>query len=272
MPHDARGYLRTSEGGAYYSPNWLGGYISYDVDMSAAGCSCNVALYLVQMPGSNGGYCDANKVGGFWCPEFDIMEANKYAWHSTPHTCDSTSPPYNNCDRGGSCFQVAHQKGANDFGPGKTIDTNQKFNAKMEWATSGDFKLTLTQNGKTWSMGSDGQCGGYMSKMSTALGAGMGIAISSWGSDWNTMKWLDSDTGCSGDCNNNPTLHISNIDLKVSPGHTPPSGGSFDYGDPCAHPNDGKCGNSCSDCRWSWPSNDPAKWSSKDAACRCKPG
>lgn len=146
----------------------------------------------------------------------------------------------------------------------------------MAWAGNGDFKLTLTQNGKTWSMGSDGQCNGYMSKMSTALGAGMGIAISSWGSDFNTMKWLDQDTGCGGDCNNNPTLHISNLKFNVKPGKGPGPGpgpsGDFDYGDPCKNPNDGQCGNSCSDCRWSWPSNDPAKWASKDAACRCKPG
>ena len=25
-------------------------------------------------------YCDANQVGGTFCPEFDIMEANKFSW------------------------------------------------------------------------------------------------------------------------------------------------------------------------------------------------
>ena len=40
-----------------------------------------------------------------------MMEANTYAWHSTPHKCDSPTDKghYNNCDRGGSVFQVAHQ-------------------------------------------------------------------------------------------------------------------------------------------------------------------
>lgn len=67
--------------------NLLGGSIAYDVDISKSGCSCNAALYLISMPGKDmdgkpgqGGdgdyYCDANNVGGQWCPEFDIMEAN----------------------------------------------------------------------------------------------------------------------------------------------------------------------------------------------------
>ena len=48
---------------------------------------------------------------------------------------------------------------------------------------------------------------------------------------------------------------------------------SYTYGNPCAHPDDGDCGNNCpaANCDFSWPTNDPAKWNSKDAACRCKP-
>lgn len=36
----------------------------------------------------------------------------------------------------------------------------------------------------------------------------MTIAVSSWGSTWDTMKWLDADTGCQGECNNKPTVTI----------------------------------------------------------------
>jgi len=53
----------------YYSPNLLGGSVSYDVDVSGADCGCVDTFYLVQMPGHHAdgsiaktdgfGYCDA---------------------------------------------------------------------------------------------------------------------------------------------------------------------------------------------------------------------
>jgi hypothetical protein len=86
----------------FYSPNLFGGKIEFDIDLGGAGCSCNVAFYLVSAPGRdyngnpvrgnrNDYYCDANQVGGIWCPEMDIMEANLYNWRMTPHTCDNPS-------------------------------------------------------------------------------------------------------------------------------------------------------------------------------------
>ena len=95
----------------YWTPNLLGGYVEYDVDLSDHDCGCIAAFYTVSMPGkdANGnpwldtdgyGYCDANQVAGNWCPEMDIMEANKYSWATTPHTCDSPSDKgfYSHCD------------------------------------------------------------------------------------------------------------------------------------------------------------------------------
>lgn len=74
----------------YYKPNLLGGSVEFDVDMSPIDCGCNAALYLVRAPARDWDgtdettdgfyYCDAQGVGGAYCPEFDIMEANKYAW------------------------------------------------------------------------------------------------------------------------------------------------------------------------------------------------
>ena len=46
-------------------------------------------------PGKGGDfYCDANQVGGTFCPEMDVSEANKYAMASTPHTCTYDAPHY----------------------------------------------------------------------------------------------------------------------------------------------------------------------------------
>lgn len=65
----------------YFTPNMLGGSLEYDVDLSEVGCGCVAALYTILMPSVEDNedpfkYCDANQVGGHWCPEFDIMEAN----------------------------------------------------------------------------------------------------------------------------------------------------------------------------------------------------
>ena len=52
--------------------------LSYDVDLSADGCGCNAALYLVSMPQSNNAsqcadyYCDANDVCGVSLHDADM--------------------------------------------------------------------------------------------------------------------------------------------------------------------------------------------------------
>merc|ERR1719410_3317026 len=117
----------------------LGKMLSFTVDLSAVGCACNLAFYLISAPardwngepspGVNRGgqppyYCDANMVGGQWCPEIDIMEANAYAFQATPHKCDKPSNGhYESCDRGG-CEQSTRTI-QDAYGPGEeyTIDT-----------------------------------------------------------------------------------------------------------------------------------------------------
>ena len=81
--------------------------MEYDVDLSTVSCGCNAALYVISMPGvgsdglpfeSSDGmhYCDAAAVGGNYCPEFDIMEANQYAYRATSHSCDTPVNGYYN--------------------------------------------------------------------------------------------------------------------------------------------------------------------------------
>lgn len=123
VPSNGRGYIHETDSldqsnPQYFTPNLLGGQIEYDVDLSNHECGCIAAFYLVSMPGKHDdgslwmdtdgwGYCDANQVDGNWCPEFDIMEANKWAWASTPHKCDAPTDKgfYNSCDKGGQCAQ-----------------------------------------------------------------------------------------------------------------------------------------------------------------------
>lgn len=130
----------------YFRANLLGGQVKYDVDLSQAGCGCITALYTVLMPAVDNvsdpfKYCDANQVGGHWCPEFDIMEANRFAYRAVGHACDapSSSGIFPSCDRGGRCSIDVLRNGVdNDFGPGQenTINTESAFSVQTSFHES----------------------------------------------------------------------------------------------------------------------------------------
>ena len=150
LQHNAQVQIAET-GASAYGPNifmkykLLGKTLSYTVDLSSIGCSCNSAFYLVTMPGygSNGQptpgqygtyYCDANDVGGTWCWEFDIQEANKYVTATTPHSCSQPPGGYiSSCDRGG-CGTNSHNVDGNGIGPGGQYKIN----------TQSPFKYAIT--------------------------------------------------------------------------------------------------------------------------------
>ena len=116
IPYNGRGYIIETpdldkSNPKYFMPNLKNATVEWDIDLSNHECGCIAAFYTVSMPGKDKdgnlwldtdgyGYCDANQVAGNWCPEMDIMEANKWSWATTPHTCDSPSDKgyYSHCD------------------------------------------------------------------------------------------------------------------------------------------------------------------------------
>lgn len=197
--------------------------ISFTADLSAIGCSCNAAFYLVTMPGygSNGKpytggsgdyYCDANDDKD-WCWEMDIMEANKYVIASTPHTCSSPPGAYiTSCDRGG-CGTNSYRVDSKGMCPDSSckINTMQPFRQSISFGST--MHVTLTQNGNQFSYDVCGK-NSYIQEMDQALNYGMNIVLSYWGSTYSGMQWLDGMTGCTGDCAGTGQLIFSDIEIS----------------------------------------------------------
>jgi hypothetical protein len=121
IPQNGRAYLvsevNIDDPMNYFMPNLLGGWMSFDFNLSSSECGCVAALYTVAMPAKNADgsyrdgekgqyYCDANQVGGAWCPEFDVFEANLRAVQTTNHNCDTPNENgyYASCDTSGSGY------------------------------------------------------------------------------------------------------------------------------------------------------------------------
>ena len=150
---------------AIFKPNLLGGYIEYDVDLSQTSCGCVAALFLSLLPGKdkNGNYapsadglyyCDASKVDGTYCTEFDVMEANKWSWRSTHHACvEPEDGYYSSCDKSGQCHVSHTQFDDGDFGPGSNykIDTGRPMTVRVDFSEKdghfASYTITLTQGG-----------------------------------------------------------------------------------------------------------------------------
>eukprot|EP00443_Scrippsiella_acuminata_P096046 CAMPEP_0115607112 /NCGR_PEP_ID=MMETSP0272-20121206/18342_1 /TAXON_ID=71861 /ORGANISM="Scrippsiella trochoidea, Strain CCMP3099" /LENGTH=793 /DNA_ID=CAMNT_0003042789 /DNA_START=1 /DNA_END=2382 /DNA_ORIENTATION=+ len=216
----------------------LGKIISYRVDLSKVGCACNLAFYLISMPardmqgkpspgtnrqGQPPYYCDANMVGGQWCPEIDIMEANNHAFQATLHRCDpAVNQHYSFCDRGG-CEQTTRTK-ENAYGPGSeyTIDTTRPFDVDTEFLKNdgvlSGMRTTLRQDGRQEIMEHSNCNKAYLAKLNDAMAAGMSLRITYWGGEAQTMAWMDvppcGGAACQG--SNAGDAVVSNIQIKAS--------------------------------------------------------
>ena len=161
-------------------------------------------------------------MGGTWCPEIDLLEANRDALQVTPHKCDPPNSQgyYSSCDRGG-CAQNTYKLDPNAFGPGGqyTIDTTRTFVINTTFAASSGtlsgMYTTLAQGSNTFKIShTPSICGsGYLSSLSDVLSRGMTVVFTSWGDSGSSMSWLDvPPCSASTPCNANPdVVTFSNI-------------------------------------------------------------
>jgi len=184
----------------YLAENLLGKRFKFTVNVSGAGCGCNVAFYLTNMrqnPHKSecyDHYCDANNVCGESCAEIDIMEANQFAWHSTLHTATDHSGVGGGFG-GGDSWNGPRDWGSAEYGPGAScVDTAAPFDVAVSFPVDSQgalaaMEVTLSQSGKSCPLSV--RLGTYegMAELSQALEAGMTPIVSYWAA--NDMLWMD---------------------------------------------------------------------------------
>lgn len=180
----------------------LGKKISYMIDLSQAGCGCNAAFYLVlmnknpQVSGCSDYYCDANSVCEINCDEIDIMEANKFAFHSAVHKeydGNGISQGFGGYTEGDYAFT------GQEYGPGaRCIDTNKPFRVTSSFPKGPNGKMraletSLTQDGSPCPPLSlalrEYRTDPGWEHLSGSLEVGMTPVVSYWKAE--NMLWLD---------------------------------------------------------------------------------
>ena len=189
----------------------LGGYLEYDVDLSGVGCGCNTAFYGLLMPGLDNTsdpfmYCDGGTYGAEYaaaCPEFDIMEANKWGFRSTSHKCPPADDEgvFSNCDHTNNCSVDFLTDAENAYGPGSSysIDTTKPFTVRADYQESDGkwvaFTITLSQSENSVVL-SHGDCP-YLNEQSEQINRGMNFIMSCQSQD--NQDWLQHGT-CTEQC------------------------------------------------------------------------
>jgi len=212
-------YIMNESGSTFYRlPNLLNCGIKFTVDLSSTTCSCNAALFMVELPDNpdNDTHCDAQGSDpSTRCFEMDLIEANTRGFQGTLHCVDGSQDCKAGC---GGNFRS--DKG---YGPGGTnIDTQNPYQVYVTFTGTSqlesiNFQLTqLGKRGITFTIDRT-TCKFFTSQlteMSNSLKSGrMVFVISYWSSP--DMSWLD---GCSTGqtCPKTSEITFSNIQVTSS--------------------------------------------------------
>jgi len=228
---EEKGCARRSFGDSYKCVDYAAGAyqlagrtLSFSLDLSAATCGCNAAIYLVAMPQNDDAtscgdyYCDANAVCGTACAEIDLIEANRNAFVTTVHVAD---------DSEGSSFGIGHYVRAEErrlyspnghscaYGPDKqcAINSARAFTVRFSFSAAGalfGFEMELEQEERVARLrqpvryidkptkGSVASAAKANKLLGSALDNGLTLVVSYWaGETVEEMAWLD--TPCSED-------------------------------------------------------------------------
>lgn len=211
--------------------------------------TCTTRLILARQANINGWAPSSNDPNagsgnfGTCCNEMDIWEANMNGAAVTPHVCsvngqtrcsgtqcgDGDERAEGICDKDGCDFNSWRMGDQTFLGPGKTVDTNQKFTVVTQFLTNNnqtsgqlsEIRRLYVQNGKviansktnipgmgTFDSITDAFCNaqktafgdnntfeklGGLAQMGNAFQQGMALVMSIWDDHAVNMLWLDSD-------------------------------------------------------------------------------
>lgn len=226
--------------------------LSFTADLSAVGCGCNAAVYLVSMQGpQNGGsgYCDITTSPP--CLEIDLLEGNTKAYQASLHTTTGVGIE-DSCNKWGCSANVGKHP-TDSYGPHSHIINSSKpftvqatfretswklANARLGGTARGAlFDLTLTQGDDSkrqlhlfdaaHSLGSHSPNGAPLPIPNADLertrdalaGHGMALVVSLWTTG--DLSWLDGGCATQQRCNIN-SAKMAIRDLRVGSIPSPP--------------------------------------------------
>ena len=260
------------------------------------GCGCMGTMSLLAMPAyqedgtldQNDGFfgCDARGTkDGKLCPEFTLFEGNIYGWKTTPRTCDEPNDKghFTKCDGEGQLSFDASTDGGDGktYGPDSeaTINTTLPFDVKIDFHASDDgetftgYTIRLEQDDYHMEVTREGE---YLAGLSKYLKQGM-VFNMRHSTKETDLDWLQHGK-CSGECKllSRPQVLIKNLratSLDQLYPHNMPNADDYEWNMDytlCDYEQD-ECLTTwrCIDCKMSYPKDDPQKWDSKDAMCRC---
>mmetsp|Transcript_76569 Transcript_76569/g.167294 ORF Transcript_76569/g.167294 Transcript_76569/m.167294 type:complete len:417 (+) Transcript_76569:80-1330(+) len=216
----------------FYKPLLVGKTFSVDIDVSQAGCGCNINFYMVDMPAASRGkdndyYCDGQCFDGLGCcAEWDMNEGNSKVQQITNHACT-----HNYGGIGHSDWQC-HKWGdpevktsTNMFGnnAGATIDSSKPFTFSQRYELEGGrLKVTtIMEQGErrvVLPMGPSDELDAMYKTGS--LEKGMVLVTGYWTAG--DMNWLDGQAcGSAREMCSSAPAYISNWRITTNSGPAP---------------------------------------------------
>jgi hypothetical protein len=168
-----------------YDHYFLGGSMSYDVDVSQVSCDRAAGLFLVQVDDDECSWGPQPRDYAPQCASIDVMTANRHGFTVEAHPCE-----FGQCDNESLCTRRFSDEDFWNYGYGTDfkINTAEAFNVFTQFYATGDstatdadiamIVTTLTQDSQQISVVMD--CEDYLMPFSTLLGGEVAIGMSSY--------------------------------------------------------------------------------------------
>jgi hypothetical protein len=117
---------------------YLGGTLTFDVNMSGVGCNCAAGVFLVALDDEQCMWDNYSSTNPPQCATFDVMEANNSGFNTASHPCANGQ-----CDPVSQCMSKAREFGGMAYGPGSNykINTTKSYQVMTKFFADTDNNL-----------------------------------------------------------------------------------------------------------------------------------